>query len=82
MNQVALQRSHVSVPLRFCLGTSESDSQVTAAYCHFGREPYTENGIKYFEWENAKDLSKFGTMTSENVSAALASSNFLQKWVD
>lgn len=26
----------------------------TAAYCHFGREPRTENGIKYFEWENPR----------------------------
>ncbi len=32
--------------------------QVTAAYGHFGRKPYTENGMKFFEWENPVDLSK------------------------
>ena len=31
----------------------EPKYQLTAAYGHFGREPYTENGMKYFEWENA-----------------------------
>merc|ERR1711906_96461 len=25
---------------------------VTAAYCHFGRDPYTEDGKTYFAWEN------------------------------
>merc|ERR1712176_105900 len=54
----------------------------TAAYCHFGREPYTKGGIKFFEWENAKDLSKFAPMTSAQVTAELTSSNYLTKWVD
>merc|ERR1712113_221460 len=56
--------------------------QETAAYCHFGRQAYTKDGIKFFEWENAKDLSKYTGMTSEQVSAALKGSNFLTKWVD
>merc|ERR1712107_630283 len=30
----------------------------TAAYSHFGREPFVEDGVKFFEWENAKDLSR------------------------
>merc|ERR1711861_25998 len=60
----------------------EPKYQETAAYCHFGREPVTKNGIKFFEWENAKDLSKYKTMNSDQVSAALKSSNFLTKWVD
>merc|ERR1719456_1194637 len=37
----------------------EPKYQVTAAYGHFGRKPYTENGMKYFEWENPKDLKKY-----------------------
>ena len=24
--------------------------------CHFGRQPETRNDIKFFEWQNAKDL--------------------------
>merc|ERR1711907_624768 len=60
----------------------EPKYQETAAYCHFGREPYTKDGIKYFEWENAKDLSKYKGMNSDQVSAELKASNFLTKWVD
>merc|ERR1711981_518896 len=44
----------IAVSLALC----EPKYQETAAYCHFGRQPYTKNGIKFFEWENAKDLSK------------------------
>merc|ERR1712147_414040 len=64
------------------LALREPKYQETAAYCHFGREPYTKDGIKFFEWENAKDLSKYKTMNSEQVNSALKSSNFLTKWVD
>jgi len=64
------------------LSLREPKYQETAAYCHFGREPYTKDGIKFFEWENAKDLSKYKTMNSEQVNSALKSSNFLTKWVD
>jgi S-adenosylmethionine synthetase len=64
------------------LALREPKYQETAAYCHFGREPYTKNGIKFFEWENAKDLSKYAPMTSEQVTAALKSSNYLAKGVD
>jgi len=64
------------------LSLREPKYQETAAYCHFGREPYTKDGIKFFEWENAKDLSKYKTMNSEQVTSALKSSNFLTKWVD
>merc|ERR1711939_163381 len=60
----------------------EPKYQETAAYGHFGREPYTKNGIKFFEWESAKDLRKYTTMTSANVTAELTASNFLTKWVD
>merc|ERR1712113_868366 len=64
------------------LALREPKYQETAAYCHFGREAVTKNGIKFFEWENAKDLSKYAKMDSAEVSAALKSSNYLTKWVD
>merc|ERR1712093_169321 len=64
------------------LALREPKYQETAAYCHFGREPYTEGGRKYFEWENAKDLSKYAKMSSAEVAAELKASNYLTKWVD
>jgi len=64
------------------LALREPKYQETAAYCHFGREPYTKDGRKYFEWENAKDLSKFKSMDSSQVAAELKGSNYLTKWVD
>jgi len=64
------------------LALREPKYQETAAYCHFGREPYTKNGIKFFEWENAKSLSSYKGMTSAQVTAALKGSNYLAKWVD
>jgi len=38
--------------------------------------------MKYFEWENATDLSKYASMTPDAVTAELKKSNYLQKWVD
>merc|ERR1711877_79955 len=64
------------------LALREPKYQESAAYCHFGRQPVTKNGIKFFEWENAKDLAKYAPMTSEQVTAALKGSNYLTKWVD
>merc|ERR1711862_812508 len=64
------------------LALLEPKYQESAAYCHFGREAVTKNGIKFFEWENAKDLSKYKSMTSEQVGAELKASNYLTKWVD
>merc|ERR1712226_1268540 len=64
------------------LALREPKYQETAAYCHFGRTPYTKEGIKFFEWENAKDVSKYAKMNSAQVSAELKSSNYLTKWVD
>merc|ERR1712186_134455 len=64
------------------LALLEPKYQETAAYGHFGREPYTKDGIKFFEWENAKDCSKYKSMSSEQVTAALKGSNYLTKWVD
>merc|ERR1719514_4842 len=53
------------------LALREPKYQETAAYCHFGREPYTKDGRKYFEWENSKDLSKYKGMQSSQVAAEL-----------
>jgi len=64
------------------LALREPKYQETAAYCHFGREPYTKDGKKFFEWENAKDCSKYASMNSEQVTTALKASNYLAKWVD
>merc|ERR1712063_34296 len=57
------------------LALREPKYQETAAYCHFGREAYTKNGIKFFEWENAKNLSKYKGMTSAQVTSELKGSN-------
>jgi S-adenosylmethionine synthetase len=56
----------------------------SAAYCHFGREPRTENGIKYFEWENPVDLSKYAKMNTAQVKAEITANKaaVLAKWVD
>merc|ERR1711904_162690 len=64
------------------LALREPKYQETAAYGHFGREPYTKDGIKFFEWENPKDLKKYLGMSSAQVTAELRSSDFLTKWVD
>ncbi|OLQ11332.1 S-adenosylmethionine synthase 2 [Symbiodinium microadriaticum] len=64
------------------LALREPKYQETAAYCHFGREPCTKGGIKFFEWENPKDLSKYKAMSTQQVDAALKGSTYLTKWVD
>merc|ERR1719487_2204326 len=64
------------------LALREPKYQETAAYGHFGRAPYTKAGIKFFEWESAKNLSKYRTMASAEVTAELTASNYLTKWVD
>merc|ERR1712182_63021 len=60
----------------------EPKYQLTAAYGPFGRKPYTENGMKYFDWENATDLTRFSKMNTVEIQAQLEASNYLQKWVD
>mmetsp|Transcript_32951 Transcript_32951/g.106552 ORF Transcript_32951/g.106552 Transcript_32951/m.106552 type:complete len:474 (+) Transcript_32951:47-1468(+) len=57
---------------------------VTAAYCHFGREPYTEGELTFFSWENPIDLSKYASMSAADIEAAVAAkkSSILEKWVD
>merc|ERR1712166_1667323 len=63
--------------LAVSLALQEPKYQETAAYGHFGREAYTKDGLKFFEWENAKDLKKYGSMKSEQVTSELASSNLI-----
>jgi len=57
---------------------------VTAAYCHFGREPFEKDGMTFFSWENAKDLSKYKSMTGAAIAKELAKDKemVLKKWVD
>jgi len=57
---------------------------VTAAYCHFGREPFEKDGMTFFSWENAKDLSKYNAMTGPAIAKELAKEKemVLKKWVD
>jgi len=57
---------------------------VTAAYGHFGREPYTKDGMTFFSWEDSRDLSKYASMTAGDVSTELAANKeaVLAKWVD
>jgi S-adenosylmethionine synthetase len=64
------------------LALREPKYQETAAYGHFGRKPETKNGCKFFEWENAQDLSKYKGMSPEEVAEELKKSNYLTKWVD
>jgi len=64
------------------LALREPKYQPTAAYCHFGRKPYTKDGMKFFEWENEKNMKKYAGMDTAQVSAALKSSDYLKKWVD
>merc|ERR1712159_795330 len=64
------------------LALREPKYQETAAYGHFGRQPYTKDGIKFFEWENPKDLRKYGTMSPADIKSALTASPYLTKWVD
>jgi S-adenosylmethionine synthetase len=68
--------------LAVSLALREPKYQVTAAYSHFGREAYTQDGKKFFEWENAKDLAKYKSINSTEVASALKASNYLTKWVD
>merc|ERR1712225_149500 len=53
--------------LAVSLALREPKYQVTAAYSHFGRKPYTKDGKKFFEWENAKDLKKYKSMSLADV---------------
>merc|ERR1740127_103837 len=57
---------------------------VTAAYCHFGRDPYVEGDLRFFAWEDAKDLSKYTKMTGADIATEVEGkkAEILTKWVD
>jgi len=66
------------------LALREPKYNVTAAYCHFGREPYVEGKKRFFSWEDAKDLGKYSKMSGAAIEKELKSKNktILEKWVD
>ena len=66
------------------LALREPKYNVTAAYCHFGREPYTKDGIRYFSWEDPIDLSKYAGMSTAQIEKEVAANKatILKKWVD
>jgi S-adenosylmethionine synthetase len=66
------------------LALREPKYNVTAAYCHFGREPYVKDGMKFFAWEDVVDLSKYADMSGEQVGAEVSEkqTEILTKWVD
>merc|ERR1712137_1034471 len=66
------------------LSLREPKYNKTAAYCHFGRQPFEENGMKYFSWEDPVELTKYVSMTAEQVESEVAANKeaILTKWVD
>jgi len=62
----------------------EPKYNVTAAYCHFGREPFTKDGMKFFSWESPVDLSKYASFSAADVAKTIADNKeaVLKKWVD
>merc|ERR1712071_646950 len=54
------------------LSLREPKYNATAAYCHFDREPYEQDGMKFFSWEDVVDLSGYAGMTSDEVDAECA----------
>jgi len=66
------------------LALREPKYNVTAAYCHFGREPYEQDGKKYFSWEKVVDLKKYAGMSAATVDSEVAANKatILSKWVD
>merc|ERR1711990_745216 len=66
------------------LALREPKYNATAAYCHFGREPYTKDGMRYFSWEDPVDLSKYAAMSTAQIEKEVSSNKaaILKKWVD
>eukprot|EP00527_Entomoneis_sp_CCMP2396_P000935 CAMPEP_0198143164 /NCGR_PEP_ID=MMETSP1443-20131203/5916_1 /TAXON_ID=186043 /ORGANISM="Entomoneis sp., Strain CCMP2396" /LENGTH=467 /DNA_ID=CAMNT_0043806333 /DNA_START=34 /DNA_END=1437 /DNA_ORIENTATION=- len=66
------------------LSLREPKYNKTAAYCHFGREAFEENGMKFFSWEDAVDLTKYVSMSAEQVEGEVSANKeaILTKWVD
>jgi len=66
------------------LALREPKYNKTAAYCHFGREPFEEDGKKFFSWEKCVDLSKYAVIKADDVAKILEEKkeDVLKKWVD
>merc|ERR1712085_134371 len=66
------------------LNLREPKYNKTAAYCHFGRQPFEENGMKFFSWEDVVDLKKYASMSGAEVEAEVTAQKeeILTKWVD
>ena len=66
------------------LALREPKYNKTAAYCHFGREPFVQDGMRFFAWEEVVDLTKYSTMSADDVAKELESNKteVLGKWVD
>eukprot|EP00562_Extubocellulus_spinifer_P008827 CAMPEP_0178496748 /NCGR_PEP_ID=MMETSP0696-20121128/14292_1 /TAXON_ID=265572 /ORGANISM="Extubocellulus spinifer, Strain CCMP396" /LENGTH=471 /DNA_ID=CAMNT_0020125071 /DNA_START=119 /DNA_END=1534 /DNA_ORIENTATION=+ len=67
------------------LALREPKYNATAAYCHFGRDPYVdEKGLRFFSWEDVVDLTKYASMSEEDVTKEIEEKKeeVLKKWVD
>jgi len=66
------------------LALREPKYNKTAAYCHFGRDAYEENGLKYFSWEKCVPLEQYAAMSGADVEAEVTAQKveILKKWVD
>jgi len=66
------------------LSLREPKYNKTAAYCHFGRQPYEQDGMKFFSWEDVVDLSKYAAMSPDAIDKECAAEKeqILKKWVD
>jgi len=62
----------------------EPKYNATAAYCHFGRDPFEKDGMQFFAWEKVVDLNKYEGMTGAEVEKEVADNKevILTKWVD
>merc|ERR1712106_1308925 len=56
----------------------------TAAYCHFGRESFEQDGMRFFPWEDVIDLKAFASKSSAEIAAEVSEKKdeVLSKWVD
>jgi len=62
----------------------EPKYKATAAYCHFGRDSYVQDGMKFFAWEDPIDLTQYTAMSHDELVKEVAAkkSQILEKWVD
>eukprot|EP00535_Pseudo-nitzschia_heimii_P004326 CAMPEP_0197194384 /NCGR_PEP_ID=MMETSP1423-20130617/29137_1 /TAXON_ID=476441 /ORGANISM="Pseudo-nitzschia heimii, Strain UNC1101" /LENGTH=474 /DNA_ID=CAMNT_0042647801 /DNA_START=125 /DNA_END=1549 /DNA_ORIENTATION=+ len=66
------------------LSLREPKYNKTAAYCHFGREPFEKDGMQFFSWEKVVDLKKYAAMSEDDIVKECAEQKdaILKKWVD